>query len=250
MNSIPWAAIVQLVMLPTLLAMGVSAFLGYLLAFASDRPMRIGLLIGALLPFVGPLAWGFRARRAGSFAGRAAPTLDRRLRWALGVAMALSGLAFFIATDLPWAGWEGNVKGYAALGEATPLESGAGAVVLGLCGLVLVGCAISFIWQSPWGVSALVVALSGLWLAMTIDTLILFSAANHLALSVARLSDGFAEGHVSAGSGIWTILGASAVAMAAGLVLGVSVSRSNAFSQFAAADLSMVSADFDYGDGF
>ena len=81
-------------------------------------------------------------------------------------------------------------------------------------------------------------------------TLILFSAAHHLALSVARLSDGFAEGHVSAGSGIWTALGASAVAMAAGLVLGVSVSRSTAFSQVAVADLSMVSTDFDYGDGF
>jgi len=250
MHSLPWDSIVLLFLVDTVIAVGVSAFAGCLLAFAIDRPIRVGLLIGAALPFLGPLAWAVRAGRAGSFGNRPDATLDGRLRWVLGVALAIPGLAYLIAVGLPWAGMEGNVKGYAAFREASPADTVVGAAVLGLCAVALFGCAINLIWASRWWTSALAVAVSGLWLALTVDTLIVFSAANRLAANVEGLSGGVAEAHVSAGSGTWTVLAASAVCLAAGLVLGVSVSRSTAFAPVVAVDLSMISTSFDYGDGF
>ena len=250
MPSIPWDSMVLLFLVDTLLAMGVSAFVGCLLAFAIDRPVRNGVLIGAALPFVGPLVWAVRARRAGSFGGGPDATLDGRLRWVLGVALAIPGLAYLIAVGLPWAGAEGNVKGYAAFREASLADTVVGAAVLGLCAVALLGCAINLIWASRWRTSALAVAVSGLWLALTIDTLIIFSATNRLAANVEGLSGGIAEAHVSAGSGTWTVLAASMVGLTAGLALGVAVSRSTASEPVVAADLSMISTGFDYGDGF
>ncbi|MEP7193215.1 MAG: hypothetical protein ABI903_10150 [Actinomycetota bacterium] len=250
MPSISWNSFVLLLLLDTLLAIGASAFVGCLIAFAIDRPMRIGILVGAGLPLVGPLAWGVRAKLAGSFDNRPRPTLEVWLRWSVGVALALPGTAYIVAMGLPWAGAEGNVKGYAAVGEASPLDSVVGAIGLGIGGVILAGCAVSLIRLSAWGASALVVAVSGFWLAMTLDTLIISAAVNHLAVNLAGLAGDAGEAHVSTGSGTWTVLVASLVALGGGLVLGASVSQGSALPPVVAADASMITTGFDYGDGF
>jgi hypothetical protein len=250
MPSLAWNSVALLLLLDMFLAIGASVFVGCLIAVAIDRPIRMGILVGAALPLVGPLAWALRAKLIGAFDNRPCPTLNSSLRWSLGAALGLPSVAYIIAMGLPWEGAEGNVKGYAALGEASPLDSVVGAIALGFGAVVLIGCALSLIWASRWGASALVVAVSGFWLAMTLDTLIFSAAVNHLAVRVAGLAGGAAEAHVSAGSGTWTVLAASVVALAGGLILGVSVSRTNAFAPVVRADSVMIATGFDYGDGF
>jgi hypothetical protein len=250
MQSIPWGSIVLVVLVDSVLVIGASAFVGYLLAVAIDRPLRLGILIGAALPFVGPLVWAARARWAGTLVAQPRAILDSRLRWALGVGLASSALAYLVATVLPWAGAEGNVKGYSILEEVSPLDSAVGAVALVVGALVLVGCAVSLIWTSSWCASALVVVLSGFWLATTIDTLVVSSAVNHVAETVAGLAGGVGEAHLSTGSGTWTVLAASVVVLAGGLVLGTFGTRMTALPPDVAAYPSMIYPDLDYGDGF
>jgi hypothetical protein len=250
MPSLPWDLVVQLLLLDLVLAIGASVFVGCLLAFAIDRPIWMGVLVGAALPLVGPLVWAVQAKLTGSFDNRFRPPLDSWLRWSLAVALAIPGAAYIIAMGLPWEGAEGNVKGYSALGEASPLDSVVGAVGLGLGALILIGSALSLIWASRWWASALVVGVSGFWLAMTLDTLILSDAVNHLSVRVAGLVGGIGEAHVSTGSGAWTVLAASVVALAGGLFLGVVVSRRNAVPLVLTADSAIVTTGFDYGDGF
>jgi hypothetical protein len=243
MPSLPWDLVVQLLLLDMVLAICASVFVGCLIAYAIDRPLWRGVLVGAALPLVGPLAWAVQARLTGSFDNRSRPTLDSWQRWSLALALAIPGAAYIIAMGLPWEGAEGNVEGYSALGEASPLDSVVGAVGLGLGAMVLIGSALSLIRASRWWASALAVAVSGFWVAITLDTVILSDAVNHLAVRVAGLAGGIGEAHVSTGSGTWTVLAASVVALAGGLILGVCVSRPNTLPL-------VVTAALDYGDGF
>jgi hypothetical protein len=250
MPSLSWNSMVLLLLLDLSLAIGASVFVGCLIASATGRPLRTGILVGAVLPLVGPLVWVVRAELAGSFGTRPRPVLVGGLRWSLAVTLVLPAAAYIIAMGLPWMGVEGNIKGYAALGEASPLDSVVGAAALGVGAVVLAGCAVSLGWVSRWGASALVVAVSGFWLAMTLDTLIAVAALNDLAVKLAGLAGGAGEAHVSTGSGTWTVLAASVVALAGGLILGVSVSRRRALPPVVTADSVRITASLEYGDGF
>lgn len=256
MPSIPWNSIFLLALVNFTLAIGVSVVVGCLIASAIGRPIRSGVLVGSVLPFLGPLVWAMRAGRAGSFGNRLGASIDRSLRRALAVTFVLTALAYLIAMGLPWARVEGNLRDYAAFGDASPLDSVVGAVGLGLCAAVLIGCAASLGWATRWWASALVVTGSGLWLALSVSTLILFAAVNHLAANLGGLSKGVVEAHLTAGSGTWTVFGASVIALVAGLILGVSISRSGsivgnaASTPVPAADSPVTSTGFDYGDGF
>jgi hypothetical protein len=246
-----WELILLLLVLDGVIAVATSAFLGAMLASALDRPLRTGALIGCGLPFLGPLLWSMRVRRSDLRVTRSRDVdIDSRVRWGCAAGFLLLALAYVLAALLPWARLQGGVEASTVSWGVSAVDSVVGALTLCLSAVVILICAVSLLRRAAGAVATSVLMVSALWLAITLNTLIIYTSVDHVVANVKGLSHGRAQVDISAGWGLLLTLGASVSGVVMSIVLGVLVAHARAATPVDPANVNAVPADFGYGDGF
>jgi hypothetical protein len=257
MDHIPVGAVLLLTLVDLAILEMLSVFLGLVVARATGSPLWKGMLLGVLVPFVGPLIWAAVsvARDKSIVAVRGGRRRSAKAYGAAG-ALAIAALLFLIATPRAWGEVAGGYEKYAFVGDAAAMDSLVGIIAtVGTSFVLLVGL-VALLQSSAQGRVAILVAVVGAgWLLVTVDGLITFSAVNDLSQTVHGLTGGRAAAEVAPRGGLWITLAGSLFALAVapwlivvpGQRISVLLPVSQAPAPFPPVPLQ---DNFDYGDGF
>lgn len=216
MNDLPTGTILVLVLLDLMLAVGVSVLLGVVVARTADRSRVVGVLVGVLMPIVGPLIWfAVTAWRARSLAA------VQRVRFRVpalrvAVALLLVGAALFLAcSPFAWGEVSGAYHEYTLASEASAADTWLGlSAIVGTTLVVGAGAALAWTLTAWRRVGIVLILVGAAWTAVGVDSLLVFRALDGIADTVNGASGGNARVSASAGTGLWLALAAGVLTLA------------------------------------
>lgn len=216
MNDLPTGTILFLILLDLVLAVGLSVLLGVVVAGAAGQSRVVGVLVGALVPIVGPMIWfAVAAWRDPSLAA------VQRVRFrgpALRVAAALLlvGAALFLAcSPFAWGEVSGAYHQYALASDASAADTWLGLfATVGTTLVVGAGAAVAWTLTAWRRVGIVLILVGAAWTAVGVDSLLVFRALDGIAETVNGASGGNARVSASAGTGLWLALAAGVLTLA------------------------------------
>jgi hypothetical protein len=223
-EHIPVGTVLQLVVIDLFLVEALSAIFGVVVARAGGASPWLGLVVGLLLPVVGPLVWSLVViSRNPSLL--AVERLDRGGpgRVAASSLLGLAAILLLVSTTQPWAHVAGSYEDYEMASFASPADTGVGMLAtVGTAVLLIAGTALLLLFTARRRVAMLTGFIAGGWLLATLDGLIVISAVD----DVARTAEGVSGGRVAVEAGpaaaLWLCL-AAAVLTLAGTVVALSL---------------------------
>lgn len=269
MDFIPFRAILLVFTVDGLIIGVLSVFLALVIAKAVGSSPWLLVLVGLLLPVIGPLVWALVAVARDSSVASVQRVQSRRLGlFAASGALGVAAVLFLVAAALPWGEVAGAYDKYVLVGDAAASDSGVGLVSMVGTALVLAAALVVVLRFSAWRRVAVVAAVVGAgWLLLTVNGVIVFSAVNDVTDAVAGLSGGRAGAGVAPRGGLWLTMAASFFAIAAAVVLAAlpreeqegacaylvpaaSPATSSWRPESLAPQTPGPQRSFDYGDGF
>lgn len=207
--DLPWGTAAAVGLLWTVGTVAYSVATALLVARASSRPRWWALLIGVLLPVLGPWLWGaveYAALKRSGYSSR----VGRGIR-VTGTAVAwwLSGAVFGLAVFFPWIHLEAAVDDYGGRLDPTPLDTTLGAIVLAATAATLVLAGMLVGSAAPRRLAALLGATGALWFLTCVSSLMVYGSVDQVASDAFLWSGHEFEGEVHPGVGLWLTLAAS-----------------------------------------
>lgn len=234
MDSIPVGSVLLLLFVDFAIVELLSVFIGVLVARAAARPLWIGIVIGVLVPVVGPLIWMCVVVAQDTSLARASRNEERGagLYVAAGL-LGVSALLFLVAIAVPWGSMDGSIKGYSLFAESSAADTGIGLVaVVGTAAVLAGGIAAILLSTCRSRVAVLASMVGAAWLIVTVDALITFSAVDDLSRTVDGLSGGQAAAGAAAGGGLYASLVAAILAIAGAFVIAVIPAPTPVFTEW------------------
>jgi hypothetical protein len=216
MNDLPTGTILFLILLDLVLAVGLSVLLGVVVAGVAGQSRVAGVLVGALVPIVGPLIWFAVAASRDSSLTRIQRVRSRGPALRIAAALLLAGAALFLAcSPFAWGEVSGAYHQYALASDSSAADTWLGLfATVGTTVVVAAGAALA--WTlSAWRRVGIVLILVGAgWTAIGVDSLLVFRALDGIAETVSGASGGNARVSASAGTGLWLALAAGVLTLA------------------------------------
>ncbi len=220
--ELPWGTLAILGTLWTVGLLAYSLAVAFVVARFASRPVWVALLLGLLLPVVGPWAWAswefVQAARAGY---RAPPGAWRpQLATASYLWWASAGLVI-AALVFPWVVVSATVDGkYDDSFQASPIDTVLGGVVLGAFAAALV---LSGLYAGRFAARRQAVLLGGVatvLMLVAVSSAIIYSKVANASDSIATWTDQRVEGQLAAGPALW-ITAVASVLVLVGCVIEV-----------------------------
>lgn len=227
MHSLPVGSVLLLIVVDFAIVELLSVLIGVVVARAASRSVLMGLLIGVLLPVAGPLIWMLVLVSEDRSLAVVARSKSRGiLVYGAAGLLTLAALLFLVATPIPWGSVDGSLQGYSMVGESSAADTGVGLFAMVGTALVLIAAVVGALTSAVRCRLAVVTGMVGAaWLLITVDGLILFSAADQLSRTVEGLSGGLAAAGATPGGGLYFSLAASLAALAGALAIAMSNHR-------------------------
>ena len=254
MSDIPWTTLTVVVLLNLIVLVSASVVCGIAVARSADASTARGVLIGLLLPVIGPAVWSvvvlvddpgrLRMKR-----GEGAP------RVLLVALLAPALLAYAISWLLPWGSAEVTARGMSTQVDSSasgnPVSTAVVLATIAIVGLLLYG-ALSFVNRGRLVV--VLASIGSLWLLVMVDVWMLSGAANGVAAMVSLIPDAEAEASVAAGPAVYAGMVGAVLTLAAAVALLPGVGRpplaAPPMPSAAPNGAAAVTTRVDRGDGF
>ena len=221
MQHVPTGSILLIVLLDIAVVCGLSAIFGAGIARAAGSRPWLGVLVGLLLPVVGPLAWLLVGVVRDHRLLATERNTDRCAATWVPFGLVIAGaLAFVVATPLAWGSVRGGYDGYSLATDASPADSVVGAAAtVGSAVLLAVVAYVLVISTARRRLAVPLGFVAGTWLLVTLDSLVVIFALDGFAEDVSGVSRGQASVEAAPAGGLWTCLLAAVLTLAAALVL-------------------------------
>lgn len=221
MSDFPTGTVSIIILLNLVATFAISVLLGVVVARAAQRRILVGVLVGGLVPVAGPLTWMLiEALRAPTLISvRRLGSRTPGLLTSAGL-LICGGVVYVLCTPYSWGEVHGSYHEYALAADQSAADTGVGMLAtLGTALLLLAGAATAMVY-SAWRRIAVVMILAGAsWLALSINSLLVFNALDGLSETVSGASGGSAEVTASPGTGLWLVMLAGALALTGGIWL-------------------------------
>jgi hypothetical protein len=213
-----------LIVVDLVLVLTMSAIFGVVVAKAGGASPWLGLVVGLVLPVVGPLVWSVVViSRDRSLLAVARVERSGAARVAAASLLAVAVLLLLVATTQPWAQVSGSYEEYEMASLASPADTGVGMfATVGTAVLLVTGTGLLLLFTARRRVAMVTGFIAGGWLLATLDGLIVIQAVDGVARTAEEASGGRVVAEAAPGAALWLCL-AAAVLTLAGTVVALSI---------------------------
>ena len=221
MRDMSWGTFTLLFTVDALLVVVASAMIGWAVADATKSRRRYGLLVGVLLPVLGPVGWAVvaTARNPGLAAlrrGKDSPITRLILTGTVVPAVALMCWSWLI----PWGSAEAQIRGAdVALEQRGSDHLLSSVFVLGSVAATLVALVVASVWSGHRRSAIVLASVAAMWLLVTVDAWVLIGAADGLGAAVSFWSQSEIAASLVVGPAVFMGMGAGVLLLGAAVVL-------------------------------
>lgn len=214
--DLTWGTLLAVIALWCIGAIAYSVATAFVIASAAGRPGWWALLIGGLLPILGPMVWGvveYAALKRSGYMSRSRGFVVRPVGAA--VAWWVAGALFVLALFFPWVRVEGSVNGrFEGDLHLTPLDTTVGAIVIGGTALACLLAGVVVASAMRRRLAILIGGSAVMLLLLCLSSAIIYNSVQATAANLMSWSGHELSGEVRAGTSLWLTAAASLVGVA------------------------------------
>ncbi|KRB75807.1 hypothetical protein ASE01_12150 [Nocardioides sp. Root190] len=248
--DLPWGTLVTVATVWTIGIVAYSTAAAVVVARAAQRPMWVALVVGVLVPVIGPWAWAvieYAKLKQHGYSGRGQAFVIRSTTAAVG--WWIASVLLLTALFFPWLHVQATVEAYGGKADPTPLDTTVGGLVLAATALVSLTAGVVTGSAFQRRLSLLMGAVMMTWFLVCLSSLVVYNSLDAAASNVLLWSGQEVAGEIRGGAGLWLTLLASVAGIVGAAAAGASKVSVDQARQAGVAPSPVVGRDFSTGCG-